>query len=246
MIYEVCIDSVEGAVAAQAGGAQRVELCANLVEGGTTPSIGTIRLARQRITIGLNVILRPRGGDFVFSDTEFAVTRTDLLAAKEAGADAVVIGLLLPDGTVDRARTAELVALARPMQVTFHRAIDLCRDSAEALETLVDLGVDRILTSGRKATVIEGADCIAALVRQSAGRIVVMAGGGVTAANLPGLIARTGIQEAHFSARETIQSPMTFRSRDCFMGKAYEPDEYIYKMTTAALVRKVVEAGNAA
>src|SRR5512142_2116911 len=152
MIYEVCIDSVEGAIAAQQGGAQRVELCDNLVEGGTTPSLGTIRLARQRVSIGVNVIIRPRGGDFYYSSLEFEVMRQAILAAKEAGADGVVIGLLLPDGRVDADRTRALVELARPLSVTFHRAIDLCRDSAEALEDLAGIGVDRILTSGRQAT----------------------------------------------------------------------------------------------
>src|SRR5512146_3272836 len=150
MIYEVCVDSVEGAVAAQQGGAQRVELCDNLVEGGTTPSLGMIRLTRQHIAIALNVIIRPRGGDFFYSPLEFEVMRQDILAAKEAGADGVVIGLLLPDGRVDVERTRALAALARPLSVTFHRAIDLCRDPAEALEELAGLGVDRILTSGRR------------------------------------------------------------------------------------------------
>jgi copper homeostasis protein len=242
MIFEICIDSVEGATAAQQGGAQRVELCANLVEGGTTPSLGTIQQARQAISIGLNVIIRPRGGDFCYTPTEFAVMRADVLAAKQAGADSVVIGILLPNGRVDMERTAELIALARPMKVTFHRAIDLCRDSNEALDDLISLGVDRVLTSGRKPTCLEGSECIASLVKQSAGRIVVMAGGGITAANIAETLARTGVSEAHFSARETIDSPMQFRSRDCFMGGNYEPDEYINKITTVARVRTMIAA----
>jgi copper homeostasis protein len=243
MIYEICIDSVEGAIAAEQGGAQRVELCDNLVEGGTTPSLGTIRLARQSVSIAINVIIRPRGGDFCYSPIEYEVMRQDVLAAREAGADGVVIGLLLPDGRVDAGRTRALVELVDPLPVTFHRAIDLCRDSREALETLAGMGISRVLTSGRKPTALEGGDCIAGLVRQAAGRVIVMAGGGINAENVQAVVAATGVSEVHFSARETIPSPMTYRSLDCVMGKAYTPDEYNRKVTTAERVRAVVEAG---
>ncbi len=257
LTFEICIDSVEGALAAQQGGAQRVELCDNLVEGGTTPSLGMLRLARRNVSIALNVIIRPRGGDFCYTPLEFAVMREDILAAREAGADGVVLGLLLPDGRVDAARTAALVDLAQPLPVTFHRAIDLCRDSDEALETLAGLGVARVLTSGRKATALEGAACIARLVRQSAdlarrssgyvrrspGHVAIMAGGGITAENLPALLSATGVSEVHFSAREPLASPMTYRSLECHMGKAYTPAEYTRKVTTAERVRAVVEAG---
>jgi copper homeostasis protein len=243
MLFEVCIDSVEGAIAAQQGGAQRVELCDNLVEGGTTSSLGMIRTVCRSVSIAVNVIIRPRGGDFCYSPLEFEVMRQDILAAKEAGAHGVVIGLLLPDGRVDVERTRALVDLARPLSVTFHRAIDLCRDSAEALEDLARLGVDRILTSGRQPSALEGAECIAGLVRQSAGRVIIMAGGGITHETLPALLSATGVNEVHFSARETLPSPMTFRSQGCYMGKAYTPDEYIRKVTTAERVARVVAAG---
>lgn len=240
LTYEICIDSVDGAVAAQQGGAQRVELCDNLVEGGTTPSIGTIRLARREIRIGLNVIIRPRGGDFCYTPLEYEAMAEDIRAVKEAGADGVVIGLLLPDGRVDVERTSQLVELARPLSITFHRAIDLCRDSAEALEDLAGIGVDRILTSGRKSSALEGADCIAALVRQSAGRLVIMAGGGVNAENLPALVAATGVKEVHFSARSPLESPMAYRLPGVFMGKAYAPEEYSRRVTQSELVRRVI------
>jgi copper homeostasis protein len=243
LTYEICIDSVDGAAAAQQGGAQRVELCDNLVEGGTTTSIGAIRLARREISIGLNVIIRPRGGDFCYTPLEFAVMEEDIRAAREAGADGVVIGLLLPDGRVDVERTARLVDLARPLSVTFHRAIDLCRDSAEALEDLARVGVNRILTSGRKPTALEGADCIAGLVRQSAGRVVIMAGGGVNAANLSALVAATGVSEVHFSARSLLESPMAYRLPGVYMGKAYTPEEYARRVTQAELVRRVIGMG---
>jgi copper homeostasis protein len=243
MLFEVCVDSVESAISSEQAGAQRIELCDNLVEGGTTPSLGTIRLACQLVSIAVNVIIRPRGGDFYYSPIEFEVMRQDILAAREAGADGIVTGLLLRDGGVDVERTRALVDLARPLPVTFHRAIDLCRDSAEALETLASLGVERILTSGRRATALEGVDCIARLVRQSAGRVIVMAGGGINCENLPVLLAAAGVSEVHFSARETIPSPMVYRSLACNMGKAYTPDEYIRKVTTVDRVRQVVEAG---
>ncbi len=243
LTFEICIDSVEGAIAAQQAGAQRVELCDNLVEGGTTPSLGMLRLARQNVSITVNVIIRPRGGDFCYTPFEFAVMREDILAVKDAGADGIVLGLLLPDGRVDAARTGALVDLARPLPVTFHRAIDLCRDSAEALETLAGLGVAHILTSGREATALEGAPCIADLVRRSAGRVTIMAGGGITSQNLPALLSATGVSEVHFSAREPLASPMAYRNPGCFMGKAYTPDEYTRKVTTAELVRAVIEAG---
>jgi len=243
LIYEICIDSVDGAVAAQQGGAQRVELCDNLVEGGTTPSIGTIRLARSQISIGLNVIIRPRGGDFCYTPLEFETMRQDILAAREAGADGVVIGILLPDGRVDSERTHALVALARPLSVTFHRAIDVCRDPFEALEDLAATGVNRILTSGAQPDAPRGAETIAGLVRQSAGRVVIMPGGGVTAENLPALVAATGVREVHFSTRDLLESPMTFRREGVYMGSAYTPDEYRRKVTQAGLVRQAIDRG---
>lgn len=242
MIFEVCIDSVDGTLAAQQGGAQRVELCADLVEGGVTPSLGQIRLARQAASIGLHVLIRPRGGDFLYSHWEYMTMRDDILAAGESGAQGVVLGILLPDGRVDVERTGRLVEFARPMSVTFHRAIDMSRDPAEALEDLIEVGVDRILTSGCQPTALQGAACIANLVRKSAGRIQIMAGGGITATNLPQLLSSTGVSEIHFSARTSQTSAMTFRNHSCFMGKPYQPDEYTYKYTDAQLVQQVIQS----
>jgi copper homeostasis protein len=244
MIFEVCVDSVEGAQAAQAAGAQRVELCANLVEGGTTPSLGMIQLARRTVEIGVNVIIRPRGGDFDFSTLEFEVMRQDILAAKQAGANGVVIGLLQPDGSIDLERTRALVELARPMNVTFHRAFDLCRDADEALEVLCALGVDRILTSGQKNQALEGADCIARLVQRAGQRMIILAGGGIHADNVSTLIEKTGVKEIHFAAQRVMKSAMLFRNPNCFMGKAYQPDEYLRKETDLEQVRKVILAAS--
>jgi copper homeostasis protein len=163
VLFEVCLDSAESAIAAEQGGAHRVELCGNLVEGGTTPSAGMIAATRAAISIGLMVMIRPRGGDFHSSKLEREAMRHDVRVAKDLGADGVVFGLLDPNGTIDLKATAELVEIARPLQVTFHRAFDVTRDPTEALETLIDLGVDRVLTSGRECCVLEGLDRIAAL-----------------------------------------------------------------------------------
>jgi copper homeostasis protein len=156
MIFEICVDSVAGVRAAKAAGASRAELCANLLEGGTTSSRGMMREARKIASIGLNVMIRPRGGDFLFDDDEFAIMVSDIETAKAEGADAVVIGLLQADGTIDVQRSRQLIALARPLKVTFHRAFDMTPEPFAALETLIDLGVERVLTSGQEATVLEG------------------------------------------------------------------------------------------
>jgi copper homeostasis protein len=242
MIFEVCVDSVEGAIAAQEGGAQRVELCANLVEGGVTPSLGMIRQTCLNVVCGVHVLIRPRGGDFYFSPLEMEVMRQDIRTARDSSADGVVIGLLLPDGTIDVERTRQLVELARPLSVTFHRAFDMCADPAAALEALIELGVDQVLTSGQAPTALEGAEVIAGLVQQAAGRIGILAGGGVNAENLPELVLKTGVRQVHFSAREEVESPMQYRNFNCWMGKRYEPNEYVYKMTRAGLVQQVIEA----
>jgi copper homeostasis protein len=243
MIFEVCVDSIEGAIAAQEAGAQRVELCANLVEGGVTPSLGMIRMTCLNVALGVHVLIRPRGGDFYYSALEIEAMRQDIRAARDASADGVVIGLLLPDGSIDEKNTRELVEASRPMSVTFHRAFDMCADPAAALETLIELGVDQVLTSGQAPTAPEGADLIAALVRQAEGRIGIVAGGGINAGNLPALLMRTRVKQVHFSAREEVDSPMQHRNLNCWMGKRYEPDEYKLKKTRAELIRRVIDAG---
>ncbi len=239
-IVEICTDSVEGAVAAQVGGAQRIELCDNLIEGGTTPSAGAIALARQQLTIGLHVIIRPRGGDFCYSDLEFEVMKFDIAQAKQLGADGVVIGLLNPDGTIDKARTAELVALARPLSVTFHRAFDMTVDPQQALEDLIDLGIDRVLTSGQESSALEGLDLITALVKQAGERIIVMPGGGVNARNLTRIVAQSGVKEAHMTANSAVESRMQFRNSRLHMGGALYPPEYVRNVTDSARVKAVV------
>lgn len=242
MRIEICVDSVEGALAAQRGGADRVELCANLLEGGTTPSAGCIKLARQRLTIGLHVLVRPRGGDFLYSEPEMDVVREDILAAKALGADGVVLGCLTARGDIDLARTRELIALARPLNVTFHRAFDMCRDPRQALEELISLGVDRVLTSGQEASCLEGLDLLAELHRQAAGRIIVLPGGGITPRNARRIVEATGVSEVHLSARSSVESRMEFRNARVFMGGTLRPPEFSWKTTDEHAVRSVVQS----
>lgn len=194
---EICIDSVESANAAQKGGAHRVELCENLTEGGTTPSEAMIKLVRKKISIDLHVMIRPRGGNFVYSELEFGLMEQDIAIVKELGVEGVVFGLLLPDGAIDVNRTLRLVELSDPMNVTFHRAFDVANDPYLALENVIDAGADFLLTSGQRSSAMEGVACISKLVKQANGRIVIMAGAGITAVNVREVVRKTGISEIH-------------------------------------------------
>jgi copper homeostasis protein len=238
--FEACIDSVASAIAAQEGDADRVELCADLLEGGITPGAGTIQLVRQRLTIPLHLLIRPRGGDFCYTDDEFAVMQLDIEQARTLGADGVVLGLLHPDGSIDRERTAVLVEHARPLSVTFHRAFDMARDPHQSLDTLIDLGIDRLLTSGQEATALAGADLIAALIQQAGDRIAIMAGGGITEQNAAEIVTRAHVRELHATARESITSRMQYRNPRCTMGGALPPEEFSWKVTSAEKVRAIL------
>ncbi len=228
---EVCVDSVESAVNAQQGGADRVEICDNLFEGGTTPSAGSIAVARENLSIGLQVIIRPRGGDFLYDEREVAVMQHDLKLAKELGANGVVIGALTSQGQVDRKTTQQLMELARPMNVTFHRAFDMTADPCQALEHLIELGVDRVLTSGQQATAWEGVELIKELVKQAAGRIIVMPGGGINEHNLLALVQQTGVHECHVSGRKSRVSQMQYQNHQAYMGGTLRLPEYERKVT---------------
>ena len=223
---EICTDSVESCLEAQKAGATRVELCANLFEGGTTPSGGCITLARQNLNIGLHVLLRPRGGDFCYSELEFEVMQRDLEFIKKAGCDGIVLGLLKPDGQIDTARTAALIAAARPMSITFHRAFDMTPDPIAALEKLITLGIDRLLTSGQERTALEGSELINQLVHKAQGKIIIMPGGGITERNIARLRRETGASEFHMSARKKMTGPMDFRNERVSMGGELRLPEY--------------------
>jgi copper homeostasis protein len=243
VIYEICVDSVAGVRAAKAAGAHRVELCANLLEGGTTPSRGTIRAARRIDGIKLHVIIRPRGGDFLYDEDEFAAMTVDIDTAKAEGADGVVIGILTTEGEVDAPRTRELIARARPMSVTFHRAFDMARDPFKALTTLIELGVDRILTSGQEASVLEGLPLIAELIRRAGDKIIVMPGAGITARNVDRIIAEAKPKEMHFAALEPKAGGMRFRRGHVFMGGELRAPEYDRLVTSGEVIRAVMSKG---
>jgi copper homeostasis protein len=242
ILFEACVDSVEAAVAAQKGGADRVELCADLLEGGCTPSAGTIQLVRQKLDIRMHVIIRPRGGDFCYSEPEFEAMKLDVEFSKQAGADGVVIGILNEDGTVDVERTRALIQLARPMSATFHRAFDVTRDPFEAMQTLISLGADRILTSGQEPSVLEGLDLITELVRKADGRIIIMPGGGITERNIGKIVAQSGVKEVHAAALALADSRMKHRNPRVFMGGELRPPEYAVSLTDPARIRALVSA----
>jgi copper homeostasis protein len=222
ILIEICVDSVDSAVAAERGGAGRVELCSNLLEGGVTPSAGLIELVRARTSIGLQVMIRPRGGDFYYTPEEFETMRRDIVAAKKLGADGVVVGILHPDGSVDIERTRELVELARPLGVTFHRAFDMSADLFRALECVCATGADRLLTSGGEKTALQAVEQIARLVEAARGRIAVMACGGINHHNATSIIKQTGVREIHVGLRSPVATPMLHRNPELSIGMAAE------------------------
>lgn len=238
--FEVCANGVESCLAAQAGGADRVELCAGIPEGGTTPSYGEIMVARRVLTTTrLHVIIRPRGGDFLYTPLELERMEADIEVARQLGADGVVIGCLHEDGTIDMEANRRLVEKAQGMSLTFHRAFDRCRDPFEALEQLIDLGFDRILTSGQQPKAIEGASLLQKLHQQAAGRIILLAGCGVNEQNIRSLYEQTDIKEYHFSAREPMKSKMEYNNPEVFMGDP-NADEDTLLYTTEERVRATI------
>lgn len=207
---EVIAFTIESCSLIERAGAHRIELCDNPGDGGTTPSYGFLKQAREIVSIDLYPMIRPRGGDFLYSNHEFEIMKKDVLLCKEMGCEGVVFGLLDADGTIDKERTARLVELAYPMGVTFHRAFDRVRDGFEALETLVEIGCERILTSGLKPTVTEGAEALAQLIKAADERIVIMPGSGVRSNNIAQLAQVTGAAEFHTSARTGNGSTMHY------------------------------------
>ncbi|MDB5151951.1 MAG: copper homeostasis protein CutC [Mucilaginibacter sp.] len=242
---EVCANSLTSALAAQEGGAIRVELCDNLNEGGTTPSYGQILLARKMLDIKLYPLIRPREGDFLYTDIEFEIIKADVKYCIEAGCDGIVIGILNADGSIDKQRCSELVHMAklRGLGVTFHRAFDLCADMNQALEDIIEMGCERILTSGGKSTAIEGANVIARLIDKAAGRIIIMPGSGIDETTVADLIHFTKATEIHSSARKAVKSKMQYHN-DRIILSSNNPDEYSIMVTDVQKVKDIIRLAN--
>ena len=240
--FEVAVDSLESALTAQDCGVDRIELCADLGIGGLTPSAGMIALASERLRIPIHVIIRPRRGDFLYSAAEFDIMRRDIVMAKAAGAQGVVLGMLMADGGLDLERTGELLELAKPMSLTFHRAFDMCRQPELALEQLIELGVQRLLSSGQAQSAEAGMALLAALVRRAAGRIIIMPGAGINEANIRRIAETTGAREFHFSARQMVDGPMRYRKAGLSMGE--DISEYARSTASAERIRDAMSALN--
>lgn len=241
VLLEICADSVQSAVAAEQGGAHRIELCSSLLEGGVTPSAGLISTVRSRVGIDLYTMIRPRGGDFCYSPEEFEIMEQDALTAKQLGADGIVFGILQEDGNVDLVRTRHLVKIARPLKATFHRAFDMSRDLGKSLDDIVVAGVDRVLTSGGEQNVEEGILSVLRLNQAARGRIVVMAGGGITESNVHRVIDGTHVREIHASVRALVSSPMQHRNHKISMG-LIKGHEYKRGVVLQDKVRRLLEA----
>lgn len=208
MLLEVAVDTVPDAIAAASAGAHRIELCADLAEGGTTPSAGAMRAAVARVDVPVFVMIRPRGGDFLYNAVEIDVMLRDIELAKQCGIHGIVSGALQPNGTIDEEGTEALIEAAAPLPFTFHRAFDQSRNLTEALDTCLGLGVTRILTSGGRATALEGAEVLAELGRRTGGRLTLVAGGGVRAPHIAALATRSGVRELHLGPRREATSQM--------------------------------------
>jgi copper homeostasis protein len=241
-ILEICVDSAANALIAQAAGAGRIEFCANLPEGGTTPSAAQIGEARRGLHIPLYVLIRPRGGDFLYSDLEFEIMKSDIRFCGQAGCDGAVIGMLRADGTVDAERCRELMGIAHRygMGVTFHRAFDRSSDLFQAMETIIDLGCERILTSGGYNTAVEGAGVIRQLIEKAGGRIVIMPGAGITPGNAAALIRNTGLTEMHGTFRNRRTSGMQYRNTNFVR----QEEEYSLLLPDAEKIKSVLECMN--
>ena len=234
------MDCLVSALNAHKGGATRLELCGNLLLGGTTPTVGLLKLVKERVKdIPVFVMIRPRAGDFCYSDEELEVMKQDIVALKEVGADGFVFGVLTPDGSVDKDRCSELISITKPQHtVTFHRAFDVTRNPIKELETLISLGFTRVLTSGQAKTALEGLPLIQQLVERAGQRIIVMPGGGINKDNIQTLIEQSGAVEFHGSASRTCGSTMEYRNDKISMGTRTE--EYFMKITDEDIVSDLI------
>jgi copper homeostasis protein len=245
-LIEICVEGIDGLVAAQNAGADRAELCASLLEGGLTPSMGVVRQSLKVATIPFHVIIRPRGGDFLYSELEYQTMLDDVRACRELGVAGVVIGCLTADGRIDEARMTALTEAARPMKVTCHRAFDMTRDPEEAIEALVRCGVDRVLTSGQRDTGVEGIPILKRSHDAARGRIKIMACGALDETNIATVLKGSGADEAHFAAPLTIASGMNYRNPNVGMGGTAIEREFELTLTDEGFVRRTIAAARAA
>lgn len=239
MKIEIVVYNIESALRAAEGGADRIELCDNPAEGGTTPSYGTIELVRQNVSLDVFVMIRPRGGDFLYSNVEFHSMKRDISQCQKLSVDGVVFGMLNPDGTMDKKRCRELIERARPLKVTCHRAFDMTRDPFEALEDCIEAGFDRILTAGQQAQALKGADLIKELIRKANGRIAIMPGSGLNESTVEEIVKRSGAVEIHFSATAFRKSEMMHRNDHIAGMGSEEGSEFKLRVVDPQRVRKM-------
>lgn len=237
---EICVDSVQSALLAQDAGASRVELCDNLPEGGTTPGYGTIVSARKNLSIGLHVIIRPRGGDFLYTSHEYDIMKREIDICGEAGVDGIVLGILKSDGSIDVERTARLIEVAKPMSATFHRAFDMCQDPVQGLEDIIASGAERVLTSGQKNSAAEGSGLLRELVIQAGRRIIIMPGSGIDEANIETIAKISGANEFHLSARKVVESEMIFRKDGITMSGLPGYNEFTRKVADPEKIKTII------
>ncbi len=239
MICELVVYNVESAFKAQEGGADRIELCDNPADGGTTPSGGTVEVVRQNVTLDVYVMIRPRGGDFIYSSYEFHAMKRDIFQFQKAGVDGFVFGILNPDGTLDKKRCKELIDKAKPLKCTCHRAFDMTRDPFEALEDCIEVGFERILTAGQRPKALEGAELIRQLIEKAGKRIKIMPGSGVNEQTVKEIVSRTGTKEIHFSATSERVSPMTFRNETIAAMGEQGSSEFLLRTVDPERVRRM-------
>ena len=242
ILVEACVDAIDAALEAERGGADRLELCGELLQGGVTPSAGLIGAVWERVEIPVFVLIRPRAGDFLYDADEVDVMLRDIAAARAMDVDGVVIGALTRDGDVDIGAVHTLVEAAGRMKVTFHRAFDFARDREVALEALIELGVHRVLTSGGAATALEGAASLASLVRQANGRITILAGGGINDGNVAALVRESGVREVHVRGATRVESGMVHRRTDVTLARAAPPGDYEREAASSAALTRIRQA----
>jgi copper homeostasis protein len=239
MKVEVVTYTLDGALRAQEGGADRIELCDGPGDGGTTPSYGMIESVRQHVSMDVFVMIRPRGGDFHYSNYEFHAMKRDISQCQKISVDGVVLGILNTDGTIDKKRCKELIDKARPLKVTCHRAFDMTRDPFEALEDCIEVGFDRILTSGQQMQAVQGVDLLTELIKRAAGRIAIMPGSGVNENTVQEVVSKTGAEEIHCSAMAFKESAMVFRNQQIAGMGSEEGGEFKLRTVDPERIKKI-------